>query len=211
MTRTNPTPTGLRPPVVRRATAEDAPRLARTLERAFHEDPVVAWFLPDRRRRERGGRRMFEQVFLRRICLPEGETYTTDDLTGAALWLPPERWRTDALHTLRLLPYMAAAWGRYLPRALRGLAYTDRKHPDEPHYYLLILGVEPERQGRGIGTALMRPVLERCDREGRPAYLEATAPRNRELYRRHGFTVIERCRMPGDGPSFWRMWREPGA
>ena len=82
-------------------------------------------------------------------------------------------------------------------------------HPHEPHHYLGILGVSPELQGRGIGSALMQPVLERCDRDGMPAYLEATTPRNRALYERHGFRVVLQVRWPDGGPPLWPMWRDP--
>jgi GNAT superfamily N-acetyltransferase len=66
-------------------------------------------------------------------------------------------------------------------------------------------------QGRGFGAALLRPILERCDAEQVPAYLEASTPRNRALYERHGFKVVEECRYASDGPPMWRMWREPHA
>lgn len=62
--------------------------------------------------------------------------------------------------------------------------------------------------GRGVGSALMRPVLETCDRDGVPAYLEATSERNKRLYLRHGFEVTDEIRLP-DGPTLWRMWRAP--
>jgi hypothetical protein len=55
----------------------------------------------------------------------------------------------------------------------------------------------------------MRPILERCDREGLPAYLEASSPRNRALYERHGFVVVEEMRLAKDSPPLWRMWRKP--
>jgi GNAT superfamily N-acetyltransferase len=197
--------------IVRKATVEDAPRLARVLAQAFYGDPVMKWVLPDDSRRLRQLERSFDSIFLSRVCLPHDETYTTEGDTGGALWLPPGKWQLGLLDNLRLLPHMAAAWGRNLPRALRSLGYLDEKHPHEPHYYLFILGVEPRWQGKGTGTALMRPVLERCDEERIPAYLEATTPRNRELYRRNGFEVVEEIELPGGGPPLWRMWREPGA
>lgn len=86
------------------------------------------------------------------------------------------------------------------------------KHPREPHYYMFILGVKPEHQGRGTGTALMRPVRPPDLRSrGGPAYLEASAPRNRYLYARNGFEVVGETGLPGGGPPVWRMWRELGA
>jgi GNAT superfamily N-acetyltransferase len=106
---------------------------------------------------------------------------------------------------------MARIYGPALPRILRVLAFVEARHPHEPHYYLQFIGVEPKRQGNGTGSALLRPVLERCDREGLPAYLEASNERSRALYARHGFELVEEARLPGGGPPIWRMWREAGA
>jgi GNAT superfamily N-acetyltransferase len=153
---------------------------------------------------------MFD-VMLRTVHVARDECYTTADVIGGALWVPPGRWRLGFVQQLRLLPGMVRVFGRDLPRAQRGLAVMDSGHPRKPHWYLDSLGVAPEWQGKGIGSALMRPVLERCDRERTPAYLNAGSPRSRELYRRHGFVVTEEFRLPEDGPPLWRMWREPQA
>ena len=193
---------------VRTAATADATRVAEALARAFYDDPVLSWAMPDEQRRADRLQRGFE-LFLRRVYLPHAHTYTTARVVGGALWLPPGQWRVGPLAQLRLLPSMAAIWRRDLGRVMRMLHLFETKHPHEPHYYLGIIGVEPEAQGRGIGTALMRPVLERCDAEGVPAYLEATAPRNRDCYLRNGFSVVEEVRLPKDGPPYWGMWREP--
>ena len=68
-----------------------------------------------------------------------------------------------------------------------------------------------EQQGKGVGTALLRPVLEHCDAEGIPCYLESSKERNVPFYRRHGFEVVEEVSLPDDGPMLWTMWREPTA
>ncbi len=69
--------------------------------------------------------------------------------------------------------------------------------------------MSPRRQGEGIRSALLKPVLDRLDRDGLPAYLEATSTRNRDLYLRPGFAVLEQMELPGGGPLVWRMWRGP--
>ena len=76
-------------------------------------------------------------------------------------------------------------------------------------WYLLTLGVDPPRQGRGIGSALMRPVLTRADAEGLPCYLETEKERNVRFYGKHGFEVVAQGEGPAGGPAFWTMKREP--
>ena len=71
-----------------------------------------------------------------------------------------------------------------------------------------VLGVDPPRQGEGLGSALMQPVLELCDRERVPAYLESSKERNVDFYARHGFRVTSELRLP-KGPAMWPMWRNP--
>jgi GNAT superfamily N-acetyltransferase len=112
---------------------------------------------------------------------------------------------------VRLLPSIARINGWLLPRMLRALAALESNHPAEPHYYLPLVGVDPEWQGGGLGTVLMRPVMDRCDDEKVPAYLEATTPRNRALYERHGFEVTEQFSLGPGSPPLWRMWRNPNS
>jgi GNAT superfamily N-acetyltransferase len=86
--------------------------------------------------------------------------------------------------------------------------YFDTHHPREPHWYLQMLGTDPELQGKGIGSALLAQVLERCDRGGQKVYLEASKEKNIPFYARHGFAVSEEMHMPR-GPTIWAMWRDP--
>jgi len=191
---------------IRKVAEADIPRVVEALARAFYDDPFWSWCFPDSRRLKRL-RRGFN-LYLRTIYLPLGECYTTDRVIGGALWVPPYRWRLRRWQQLRMLPGMIAANGRDLPMLMRVISVVESKHPRETHYYLPFLGVLPEWQGRGFGAALLRPVLERCDREGLPAYLEASTPRNRALYERHGFEAREEIRVK-DSPPLWLMWRKP--
>ena len=193
---------------VRKARMEDVPRLADALARAFDGDPPMRWFLPDPETRVERARRLFD-VMLRRVHIARDHCYTTEELSGGALWVPPGTWRLSVVDQVALLPGMLRVFGRGLGRAQRGLTVMESGHPRAVHYYLDSLGVEPRWQGRGLGSALMRPVLERCDAERMPAYLNAGSPGSRDLYLRHGFHVTEEFRLPDGGPPLWRMWRDP--
>jgi ribosomal protein S18 acetylase RimI-like enzyme len=93
-------------------------------------------------------------------------------------------------------------------RSTRAVREIERRHPVVPHYYLSVLGTDPEQQGGGIGSALLAPVLHRCDADGVAAYLECSKESNVAFYERHGFTVTDRVELP-EGPPLWFMWREP--
>jgi ribosomal protein S18 acetylase RimI-like enzyme len=193
---------------VRKAVEADTDRIVEVLARAFRDDPVVSHIAQaDERRGERIRRLMRTGLGL---TLPHGETYVSEGLEGAALWVPPDAPRAGMLDDLRLIPDMIAIGGLgSLPRLALTLLLVQRKQPRAPHFHLQTLGVAPEHQGRGIGARLLAPVLERCDREGIPAYLRSSNPRNLPFYERQGFWITERLTLPGGGPRVWLMWREP--
>ena len=193
---------------VRKATPADRAQVAATMAKAFYEDPIAAWMMPDDGRRRGRLERGFA-LFLERVYLPYDQTYTTEHIAGGAIWAPPGQWKLSAFAQLRLLPAMAGIWKREVPRVLRALNAMESAHPHGSHYYLPFVGVDPGWQGKGIGTALLQPVLERCDRECVPAYLEATSPRNRACYLRNGFEITRELQIADDAPPFWQMWREP--
>jgi GNAT superfamily N-acetyltransferase len=195
--------------VVRKATDADVPALARSLAAAFQDDPVISWMIPDDEKRLRLGPFGFA-TWLGKIYMPKAEVYTDEARAVGALWAPPGKWKMSVGLQARLAPRMFKLFGvRRMPTILKGLATLDKAHPDEqPHYYLGILGTDPDHQGKGLGSAAMQPVLDRCDREGLGAYLESSKEANIPFYRRHGFEVTGEVHMP-DGPPLWPMWRDP--
>jgi GNAT superfamily N-acetyltransferase len=195
-------------PAVRRATAEDRSRMAAVLAGAFTQDPVFTYmFPPCTRRREERLTAFFRLELPRTERL--GGAWTSGDGAGAAVWYPPGQWRPSTWEVVRQIPAAVRVFGRRGAMAARAQAVMQEHHPLPPHWYLFYLGTHPQFQGTGIGTALLRPVLEHCDRYRLPAYLEASSVRNRQLYLRHGFQDQESFALPGDGPTLHPMWREP--
>jgi ribosomal protein S18 acetylase RimI-like enzyme len=195
--------TGLRP---RRAAGRDLPMLVETLVAAFVDDPVMTWCIPDARRRPQILRAIFELTV--DVNQPHGEVYITEPTPVAgAVWIPPGCQATGE-DAVQLVAWNLEATEENSERARVALELMDQCHPQEPHEYLFVLGTRPEWQSRGLGSGLLRDVLASCDREGRPAYLEASSDGSRRLYLRHGFEVTGEIRLP-DGPSMWPMWREP--
>ena len=85
----------------------------------------------------------------------------------------------------------------------------DASHPEEPHWYLAVIGSDPSVRGRGFGQAVMQSRLDRCDAEHCPAYLESSKEENVPYYERFGFEVIGEFSLPDGGPTLWRMLRRP--
>jgi ribosomal protein S18 acetylase RimI-like enzyme len=185
-------------PGLRRATIDDVQRLRTVLAEAFMEDPIFGWLIPNDARRQARLRHYFETE-LRHFALPRGRVETTDDLAGAMLSLPPGRWRVPLRTTL----LHGRVFGVRIAKAASLGAAMEWRHTrlaGEPHYYVRDIGVHPDKQGRGLGGALMRPTLDRCDQEGLPAYIEASNERSAVLYARLGFQLIEELRVWGSPP-----------
>jgi ribosomal protein S18 acetylase RimI-like enzyme len=195
-------------PAVRRATASDVDAMAAQLALTFYDDPVIGHIFRNEARRMEGLRTYFSTQ-MRADYLPFGGCYTTDGYHGSAIWAPAGKPFLTGVRALTAMlpvfPYVVA----HMATTLRLLNLVEGMHPHEPHWYLATLGTAVELQGQGVGSALMQPVLEHCDAEGLPAYLESSKERNVPFYRRHGFEVVKEVPLPGGGPKLWTMWREP--
>ena len=188
-------------------TVEDCPVVSRAMARAFFDDPLQVWALRDPATRLSILEEVFE-LLSKYSSVPRGESYTDATLACAAFWVPPGPFELDRAAADAMAP-MLDLLGDANER-FRAAEDTMRAHrPEEAHFYLQGLGTDPPRQGEGLASAAMQPVLTRCDAEGIPAYLESTKERNVGFYERHGFTVIGCPTIPLDGPSLWLMWRAP--
>ena len=172
-----------------------------TLVVAFASDPVIRWLFPEGvryldyypRLARLSGRPAFEAGTA--DCAPAG--------VGTALWVPPGTELPD--EEFGALIQDGVDPDRHA-EAFALLEQVQAHHPEAAHWYLPFIGIDPRVQGRGHGSALLRVGLERCDRDGLPAYLEASSERNRALYERHGFEVTAEIRA-ADCPPLWPMLR----
>lgn len=194
---------------IRKATYDDALRLTPNLVRAFEDDPATNWIIRQDKKRSDAFNIWFHHC-LCKISLSHDEVYVTDDCIGGALWNPPGTLDIGFVERFMLLPDIIRAISiRGIRRFVAFMTALEKVHPKEKHFYLQILGVNPDHQGKGVGSALLKPVLHICDREGYGAYLETSKEKNLGFYERHGFVVNNQV-DPGPGaPPVWTMWRDP--
>jgi GNAT superfamily N-acetyltransferase len=192
-----------RVPTIRRATSTDLRRIARTASRAFVDDPVMRWLIPDDDEYE-----AHHQVFFGNIArrwLATDSLWCTDDVAAMAGWVPPGR---PEVEPDGVVPFEHPEWRLARFAALRE-AMTGNT-PTESHWYLNMLATHPDWQRQGLGAALMGAVFEIADGEGLPCYLETETEVNVAYYQRHGFVVRSEWDVRTDdseGPHMWGMLR----
>jgi ribosomal protein S18 acetylase RimI-like enzyme len=193
----------------RRANPDELDRVTTVLARAFQDDPMWRWALG---RDDSDERRMrlarFFGTVAKKVHARQELIFTAGDFAGAAVWMPPGKWRFTLGDEARVAGGVLSAFGASgTVRLLKLLLGVERVHLREPHYYLFAIGADPSQQGRGVGTALLEPMLARCDAEKLPAYLESSNPANLSFYRRHGF--VETTSLDFGGNVVTPMRRDP--
>lgn len=198
---------------IARLQAAQRPEAAEVLTRAFADDPIYTYVLPDRDIRLRATHRMWEALLA--AALRYGEVYTTPTRQGVACWMAPGRTEITLAQSARtgfglmraILAFPPASRQRFL-----GIArHTDelrRRDMQRLFWYLWVIGVDPACQGHGIGSQLMQPVLARADAQGLPCYLETETERNVAFYERCGFRVLRSGQAPGHPIRLWTMVRK---
>jgi ribosomal protein S18 acetylase RimI-like enzyme len=188
---------------IKTVTPSNADQAVGTVVLAFSADPVARWFYPDPHQYL-----LYLPSFVRAFAgraFEYNTAYHIDGYSGAALWLPPDV-HPDENALVALLQ-------RTIPEENQQEIFAfvermDSSHPSEPHWYLPMIGVDPAKQGNGYGSALLKHALERCDGEGKLAYLESSSPRSIPLYRRHGFELLGTIQV-GSSPPLFPMMRKP--
>jgi ribosomal protein S18 acetylase RimI-like enzyme len=180
------------------------------LARAFHADPLQSYIFPDPEQRAALSPAHFAPlVWYGHLA---GEVWTTEG--GVAVWWPPE-------HTALNPELLQQSGFNDLPetigvdafaRFMTVLDYIEPFHHRDvpgPHWYAMVIGVDPSRQRQGVGSSLLQPILARAEAEGVPCYLETCQPNNVAFYQSHGFEVMEAGREPQSNLRYWTFCRQP--
>ncbi|MCH8685740.1 GNAT family N-acetyltransferase [Pedomonas mirosovicensis] len=201
------TPPAAEPVIVRPAIPDDVEAAAATLSAAFADYPWTRHTVAADHHVER--LRQLQLLFLSRIALPYGRVWVTDDCEAVAVWSTPE----GAAEVDRTFAELEAEFSKLAGDRAKAWEEAEAElapfRPQEPVWLLATIGVDPSRQGQGLGTAVIRPGLKAAEAAGIPAYLETASLRNVAFYERLGFRVLAEVQLPANGPRTWCMMRRP--
>lgn len=191
----------MNPQNARLATHADREAMLDTFVLSFGADPCARYAWPNAQDYMAGWRSL--AIGMGGRAIDHGGAFVTADGMGGAFWLPPGvESDVEALAGLieRSVP------DEKKPVLAQVVGQMAQFHPQEPHWYLAVVGVDPSRQGQGLGSILIKEGLRKCDEQRLPAYLESSNPRNIPLYERHGFEVMGVIK-PDDFPGLYPMFR----
>lgn len=186
--------------------------------KAFEDDPMFVFLAPnDRELRLQALTWLMERAIA--YCTQKNHVYTTANMQGIAAWLPPGEFSGHPLQLLQMalqlqlyaLPWKVG-WNR-LGRCLNFLAAMEQAHQQDmgnsDHWYLAIMVVHPASQGKGLGSQLLQPILQRASDEGLPCYLSTFTEQAVRFYQKNGFEIVRKEKLASDAPLFWTLKRNP--
>ena len=182
------------------------------LSKAFNQDSIFSYLIPDTKLRLKTLNHYFQHVV--KYGLRYGEVYTSPNLEGISIWLPPNnsshtRWK--AIKTGALILPLKVKW-KYLNLQNKIYKFTDNLHKKfvpYPHWYLSLIGVAPNHQGKGFGQQLLSTAISKIDLESKPIYLETNKEKNVEIFKRFGFRILQKLTVPGTEIFHWSLLRNP--
>ena len=192
--------------MVRRAERSDLAEIADILADGFADDPFYEWVF----RGDDAGLAAWLSL-VAELAFEKGPTYIADGAC-AVLWIPPgKRVFGGAGDSERAEELLTRALGPRGPEVWAAFEEISRHRPAEPPAaaHLLHIATRRDRRGEGLGADVTAPGLAECDRNGWPAFLNSTTPRNQPFYERLGFARLGDVDPGAGAPTMHPMWREP--
>ena len=196
-------------PEARLIALADRRRAAAALASGFAEDPVWCWLAGTDDTERRLARYWRAVMDLATSDGTKVAAYVAGDADAVAVWRPVDRWKVSTGELVRVFPRLLGGLRHHLVRSLSLLSAMEAVHPAEPHHYLEFVATHRDRQGQGLGAAVLQPALDQADDEGVGAYLESSNPKNIAFYARFGFTERDIIEGRRGGPPVFPMWRDP--
>ncbi|WP_018968580.1 GNAT family N-acetyltransferase [Rubritalea marina] len=188
---------------MRKVTTENQQAAADILAAAFASDPFMLWLSPKPNFLSTLYPLILPALFEKGVC------YMTAENDGVAIWMTPGQQLKFPRSLSTLIRFTRAAGFSALWKLDKLFFSKGIPTPTEHYYYLFLLGKSPESQRNGVGSELLKHMLERCDEEQVPAFLENSNVNNLPFYQKHGFTLLGSKPVVPNGPTLWYMWREP--
>ncbi|NPE06804.1 MAG: GNAT family N-acetyltransferase [Asgard group archaeon] len=191
----------------------DLKKAAKVLADAFYSDPLTQYMFPDDETRKEQSAHYFN--FTVSYGLKFGEIYApSPEIEGLAIWYLSDKYVMNMFKQLRAggmklyLKLKKDNISRMMPIG-RFSSEMHNKYGNFKHWYLSPIGVAPEHQGKGFGSLLLRTMLNRIDIEKLPSLLETQNPTNVEIYKRFGYEVVTKEKIPNTEIPHWVMIRHP--
>jgi ribosomal protein S18 acetylase RimI-like enzyme len=192
----------------RPATKKDVPQMAQAMVKAFAREPFHQWMVPDAEAWSKKAPKYFNSYI--KLIRRDGYADTVDGGHGAALWLSPEKPGGGMLSRFQVPFVLWRLAGQKFTDVMSVIPLIERHRPQDPHWYLDVLGVDPAYGRTDVGSALLKHGLERCDRSGQSVFLDTLSESNVRLYEKHGFEVTAQFSLPSNLP-IWTMVRQPSS
>jgi GNAT superfamily N-acetyltransferase len=196
---------------VRATTHDDVDASATVLAASFQDDPGAIVFLPDDAERAAIMPEFFRTFVAAALSEDADSVVVGDPIEGVAIWFGPERHgpSQDAMGAHGFDAILERSRPDATGRLLAMLGEIEANHErlaTEPHLRLDFIGVLPDRQGSGIGTALIERGHRRADELGMACYLETFTEPNVRYYEGRGYRVVGEF-VIGDGVRGYGMLR----
>ncbi len=158
------------------------------LSASFKDNKSVNYILPQAGSKEKRLRRLMSYSF--DVCHLFGNVFLSDDQKAAALLIYPDKKRTTLKSTWLDLKLAVGCIGiSNLTKAMKRESEIKKMHPAIPFTYLWFIGVKPENQNAGLGTVLLKEIMNYSQSQNRPVLLETSTERNLPWYKKNQFEI----------------------